>query len=216
MNNKKTKIQKQLDYLCSCKISEIYTIVRDKLTWDEFVKITDLIDVDAIPNDQFDIYGDLVYRKDNKKLRKKEIELEPNNIKELVKIRCQYDIKYYAKNFYVIVHQDLGLIKIPLRDIQNTALEMISGEDITKELKFLDPNDTEGWDYTTYKVNFKGNKHSLFKWGRQSGKCLCQTGTVTLKNINNNRQETITIGEFFVRLLFNKIVSKIKRFFFIK
>ena len=83
-------------------------------------------------------------------------------------LECSQDVKYFAKNFYTILHPIQGKMIIPLYDYQERLLDC-----------------------------FQGNKQVVLCSPRQAGKC-CQFDTiVTIKDTITGEIIEKSIGEFY-------------------
>jgi len=86
---------------------------------------------------------------------KEEVPITKTQIEEM--IRCKEDIIYFANNFFYIVNQDKGLIKIPLREYQKQVLKC-----------YVDPPN--------------GKRHVLLQQPRQSGKCFLSSSIINIRD----------------------------------
>jgi hypothetical protein len=48
--------------------------------------------------------------------------------------------------------------------------------------------------------DLSNNRHICGLWSRQSGKCLCYSSMITIRNKKTNEIENISIGDFFQRI----------------
>ena len=137
-------------------------------------KITDLIDIDEIKDLQAIDYEMSIFQKREPKVKNPYLPEKYTPIQILVKKRCKEDILYFAEQFYFITSLDKGFVKIRLRKYQKTMLELLARNNVTRKLKYFDPNnaDIDAPPIYEVEVNFKNAKYSLFKTARQSGKSV--------------------------------------------
>lgn len=102
---------------------------------------------------------------------KEEIPITRAQIEEM--IRCKEDIIYFANNFFYIINQDEGQIKIPLRDYQKQILKVYSEP----------PN---------------GKRHILNMQGRQSGKCFSRLSTIRVRNKLTGEESDLDVSSLFL------------------
>lgn len=201
----------RLQYIRKLSIQDTLSLL-EEIDYITFKEIVELINVD-------DFYHKLKANVDFKKITSKKfpklrniniiLKLVPEQL--LLKLRCQYDIEFFAENFFYIVHSDYGLIKIPLRNGQKLALQLFAGEDVTYDLPYYDPDDIENEERELIKVNFKDNRFSLIKTNRQYGKCVSLNSYITIKKNNSNYINNITIGHFYIKCLIKEIIYNLKR-----
>ena len=171
----KTNILEFIEYLKNIDNDFFIDNVYNKLSYENIVKLTDLININEIEDILVDVDGNTLQTRRNPLIKypHKEIILDP--LKILLKYRCQEDIIFFCENFYKIKTVDGGdYIKFKLRTYQKTMLNMWSKKDVTYELTFFDPDDTdiESPPKWIKSVNFKNCKYSVTKCGRQQGKSV--------------------------------------------
>lgn len=81
-----------------------------------------------IPDFEFDINGDSFKYRDNQKLKTKNTVLPytKEHVNEIIK--CSKDIKYFANNYFKIIHPQHGLIQMKLRDYQEECIDIFDNE----------------------------------------------------------------------------------------
>jgi len=210
-NNYQEKLDFLLDLPTEGEIN-LFDFIDENISWEEFKKITDLINVDNIPNIDTDIYGNTIKDKVNPTLRMANKTIELDNIHHLCKIRCRNDVEYFAENFCKITTLDYGKIKIPLRIPQRKALKIFTRMDEKIELQFIDQK-TDELLPEKYYINAKDIRFSLFKWGRQEGKCLFFSSFINIRNKKTNKIEKITVSRFYFRLFIKLIKRKVNNIF---
>lgn len=169
----KSSILDFIEYLKEVDLDFFIDNIFPKLTYDNIVKITDLIDVETIDDLENDIDYP-VFQKRNPKVKNPYLNHSLTPIQILVKKRCKSDIIYFAEKFYYITSLDKGFIKIKLREYQKVMLQLLSNADVTHKLKYFDPNDASIDSLPKYEcsVNFKKARFKLLKLSRQSGKTV--------------------------------------------
>ena len=122
-------------------------------------------DVLSIPNPNHDYYGKRFGYIANSKIKSAGTVIAFTKEMVLETQRCRKDIVYFAQTYYKIVHQDLGFIKIQLRDYQINCLE----------------------DFTEKRFN-------IAKWPRQSGKSTTFAVWVCHYILFNKHKEVVILA----------------------
>jgi len=101
----------------------LFDFIDKNISWDVFVKITDLIDIETIPDISKDVNGISIEFKRKPSIIREDAIYDLLPIHHLVNIRCKNDIQYFAQ-FFKVVSIDDGLIRMPLRKFQVKALDL--------------------------------------------------------------------------------------------
>ena len=128
MNDDKKEKQKlllkKLKVILKMNIEQFRKDVLPNLTSTDIVELTDLINVDALENPEVDANGKKTTYTKYPTIREPNLDLDRTPIEELLWLRCNDDIVFYAENyFWIITHE--GDEKIKLRNFQKKALKKI-------------------------------------------------------------------------------------------
>lgn len=171
--NKET-ILEFIEYLETVDVDIFVNKIATKLSYNQIVKITDLIDCTKIQDLQQCDFELPISQKRNPYVKNPYLNHDLTPIQILVKERCKKDIIYFAERFYYITSLDKGFILIQLRDYQKVMLELLSNANVERTLKYFDPDvsDIHAPYKHEVKVNFKNARYKLLKLARQSGKTV--------------------------------------------
>jgi len=170
----KDDILEFIEYIKNIDVDFFLEKIYPKIDKKTLYKITDNINTDEIEDLKQIDFNLPIFQKREPKVKNPYLPEIYTPIQILVKKRCKLDIIYFAERFYYITSLDKGFIKIKLRKYQETMLELLARADVTRKLKYFDPNnaDIEASPIYEVDVNFKNAKNSLFKTARQSGKSV--------------------------------------------
>jgi hypothetical protein len=170
---KKLNIYKEkLNYLLELPVEgdlNLFDFIDKYVDWNEFVKITDLIDVDDVEEIDFDIHGNTIRDKANPTLRLPNKKVELSNVQLLLIMRCKNDVEYFAEKFCYINTIDFGKIKIQLRNVQRKALKMFAKKKEKIELEYISQTDYNVID-KRITIDAELVKYVIVKTCRQYGK----------------------------------------------
>jgi hypothetical protein len=170
----KDDILEFIEYIKNIDVDFFLEKIYPKIDKKTLYKITDNINTDEIEDLKQIDFNLPIFQKREPKVKNPYLPEIYTPIQILVKKRCKLDIIYFAERFYYITSLDKGFIKIKLRKYQEIMLELLARADVTRKLKYFDPNnaDIEASPIYEVDVNFKNAKNSLFKTARQSGKSV--------------------------------------------
>jgi len=158
----------------------LFDFIDKNISWDVFVKITDLIDIETIPDISKDVNGISIEFKRKPSIIREDAIYDLLPIHHLVNIRCKNDIQYFAQ-FFKVVSIDDGLIRMPLRKFQVKALDL-----------------------------FVNDPKVALSCSRQVGKCVQFNTFINIRNKKTNKIENITIHRLYFRLLIKNIKRSVK------
>ena len=83
-------------------------------------------------------------------------------------VKCRDNPIYFIENYVKIVNLDRGLVTFKCYDYQKEVIDIIHK-----------------------------NRYSIAKWPRQSGKCFCKGGLITVRNKKTNEIRQMSVEAFY-------------------
>ena len=103
----------------------------------------------------------------NQNLKPKDLQISWTKEKIQEFVKCKNDVKYFAENYFKIIHADLGLVDIELYDYQKEILD-----------------------------DFQQNLRVCLLQCRQSGKCFCEDSKMLIRNKKTGETVEVTAKQF--------------------
>lgn len=177
----------KLNYLLSLPIiakkkheTSMVDFITQNVSWNDFVEITNVIDIHSIPDITTDVYGKNIAFKGNNNIIRPDAILPYTNLHHLARIRCKNDIFYFSRFFHIVTLDD-GKIPIELRPYQVESLQ-----------------------------NFISYPYCILNSSRQIGKCFLFNTYINIINKSNGKEERITIGNLYLRLIIKCLYKRLK------